>query len=93
MSAILGISAFYHDSAAALIIDGQIIEKGIIILDRDALYKLTTKKIERLRLNGERNIDFNDKEKWPSRYGKFLNDVQDRWKDFTSLYLKDWLNN
>ena len=67
-------------------------ESGIIILDKDDLYKLTTKKIEKLRLKAKRNIDFNDKEKWPSRYGKFLNDVQDRWKDFTSLYLKDWLN-
>ena len=67
-------------------------ESGIIILDKDDLYKLTTKKIEKLRLKAEKNIDFNDKEKWPSRYGKFLNDVQDRWKDFTSLYLKDWLN-
>ena len=32
MTSILGISAFYHDSAAALIIDGKIIINGNLIL-------------------------------------------------------------
>ena len=29
MTAILGISAYYHDSAAALVVDGQVVGAGV----------------------------------------------------------------
>ena len=31
MTAILGISAFYHDSAAALVVDGEIVEYRVAV--------------------------------------------------------------
>ena len=34
MSAILGISAFYHDSAAALVVDGEIVAAAHEIIGR-----------------------------------------------------------